>query len=205
MGGEISEFFLPKDFGDFCIGCAKCFSISEEECPHYENLLPITKALDASDVIILASPVYVYHATGSMKAFLDHYGYRWMVHRPEAKMFSKQAVCISTAAGAGMKSTNKDMKDSLAFWGVGKIYTCGFAVREISFDRVSDKIKNKIERKTSRISEKIKRKGDRVKPGIKTKVLFYIMRMMQKNGWDDADVKYWKHKGWNGRVRPWKD
>lgn len=36
---------------------------------------------------------------GSMKAFLDHYGYRWMVHRPEEKMFRKQAVCISTAAG----------------------------------------------------------------------------------------------------------
>ena len=30
-----------------------------------------------------------------MKAFLDHYGYRWMVHRPEAKMFGKQAVVIN--------------------------------------------------------------------------------------------------------------
>lgn len=54
-----------------------------------------------------------------MKAFLDHYGYRWMVHRPEESMFRKQGVCISTAAGAGLKSTNKDMADSLFFWGVG--------------------------------------------------------------------------------------
>ena len=36
--------------------------------------------------------VYVYHATGSMKAFLDHYGYRWMVHCPEESMFKKQGV-----------------------------------------------------------------------------------------------------------------
>lgn len=36
-----------------------------------------------ADVVILASPVYVYHATGQMMAFLDHFGTRWMVHRPD--------------------------------------------------------------------------------------------------------------------------
>ena len=61
IGGELTEFFLPRDFGEFCIGC----------------------------VIILASPVYVFHATGAMKAFLDHYGYRWMVHRPAPGMFTE--------------------------------------------------------------------------------------------------------------------
>ena len=100
--GEVEEFFLPKDFGEFCAGCTTCFEISETKCPHFEKLIPITYAMDNADVIILASPVYVYHATGAMKAFLDHYGWRWMVHRPEAKMFSKQAVCLSTAAGAGV-------------------------------------------------------------------------------------------------------
>ncbi len=41
-------------------------------------------------LLFLASPVYVYHTTGAMKAFLDHYGYRWMVHSPEESMFKKQ-------------------------------------------------------------------------------------------------------------------
>ena len=71
--------------------------------------------MDKADILIFTSPVYVYHVTGSMKAFLDHYGYRWMVHRPEEKMFSKQVVCIATAAGAGMKSTIKDISDSMFF------------------------------------------------------------------------------------------
>ena len=106
IGGEITEFFLPRDFGEFCCGCTRCFTESEKKCPHYKKLAPITQAIDEADVIILASPVYVYHATGAMKAFLDHYGWRWMVHRPEEKMFKKQGVCISTAAGGGMKSTN---------------------------------------------------------------------------------------------------
>lgn len=205
LGGEIKEFFLPHDFGFFCTGCTNCFSKSETLCPHYEKLKPITEAMDDADVIILASPVYVYHATGAMKAFLDHYGYRWMVHRPEEKMFHKQAVCISTAAGAGMKSTNKDMADSMFFWGVAKIYQYGTAVREVSWDRVSDKLKNRIEKKTTVLAGKIKRRNGLVKPSLKTRIFFGVMRVMNRHGWNEADTEYWKAKGWTEKRRPWKN
>ncbi|MFA9377982.1 MAG: flavodoxin family protein [Lachnotalea sp.] len=203
LSGEITEFFLPKDFGQFCVGCTNCFMKQEASCPHYENLSPITKAIDEADVLIFASPVYVYHATGSMKTLLDHYGYRWMVHRPEEKMFTKQAVCISTAAGAGMKSTNKDIADSLFYWGVAKIYKYGVAVRATSYEKISSKIKKKIEQKTTTMSNKIKARSGNIKPGIKTRVLFYIMRMVQKSGWNEVDSLYWKKKGWTEKQRPW--
>ena len=196
IGGEVTEFFLPKDFSSFCMGCTQCFEKTEKMCPHYESLQPITKAMDESDVIILASPVYVYHATGAMKAFLDHLGYRWMVHRPEESMFHKQGVCISTAAGGGMKSTNKDMKDSLFFWGVGRIYQIGVAVAAISWEKVNKKKKKRIEQKTTKIANEIKKRCGRVKPSLKTRMLFQVMRLVQKNGWNEADVKYWKEKGW---------
>ena len=173
IGGETTEFFLPKDFGEFCVGCTTCFMKDEKKCPHYEKLKPITEAMDSADVIILASPVYVYHATGAMKAFLDHYGYRWLVHSPEESMFKKQGVCISTAAGAGIKPTNKDMADSLFFWGVAKIYKFGIAVAATDWKKVN-------------------------------KGYFYIMRMLQKNGWNKKDVNYWKEKGWVKKARPWK-
>ena len=204
LGDDISEFFLPRDFGEFCIGCTNCFEKSETLCPHYEKLKPLTEAMDASDVIILASPVYVYHATGAMKAFLDHYGHRWMVHCPEESMFKKQGVCISTAAGAGMKSTNKDMLDSLFFWGVARRYKYGVAVAAVDWDSVSDKKKKAIEKATSRIAGKVQRNFGHVKPGIKTKGFFFIMRLMQKNGFNPKDAEYWKEKGWTGKVRPWK-
>lgn len=29
LGGEVTEFFLPKDFGSFCKGCTACFERSE--------------------------------------------------------------------------------------------------------------------------------------------------------------------------------
>ena len=166
LEGEVTEFFLPRDFGEFCVGCTQCFEQSETLCPHYEKLQPITQAIDQADVLILASPVYVYHATGAMKALLDHYGYRWMVHRPQEAMFRKQGVCISTAAGAGIKTTNRDMADSLFFWGVPKIYRYGVAVLETSYTRVNAKIKANIDRNTTKLAQTIRRKHGRVKPAL---------------------------------------
>ena len=204
IGGDITEFFLPKDFGEFCSGCTTCFMKDEKKCPHFEKLSPITEAIDDADIIILASPVYVYHATGAMKAFLDHYGYRWMVHRPEERMFKKQGVCISTAAGAGMKSTNKDMADSLFFWGVAKIYKFGIGVAAVEWKSVPEKKKNKIKKATDSIAEKIIKSNGKVKPGLKTKGFFFLMRMIQKKGWNEKDINYWKEKGWDKKSRPWK-
>ena len=204
LGGEVAEFFLPRDFGEFCLGCTSCFVKGEDKCPHFGKLEPLTKAIDDADVIIFASPVYVYHATGAMKAFLDHYGYRWMVHRPDERMFKKQAVCISTAAGAGMKSTNKDMADSTFFWGCARTYTLGFGVAATCWDEASEKTKAKIERKTTLTANKIKNTAGKVKPSLKTKGFFAIMRMMMKNGWNKLDMEYWQNKGWLKDKRPWK-
>ena len=204
LGGDTTEFFLPRDFGEFCVGCTQCFLVGEDRCPHREKLQPITKALDDADVIILASPVYVYHATGAMKALLDHYGYRWMPHRPSEAMFGKQGVCICTAAGAGMKSTLKDMADSLSFWGVARVYRYGAAVAATDWEGVSEKRRGKIDAATSRIASKIVARNGHVTPSLRTKATFMVMRMMQRNGYNPLDVDYWKSKGWLERERPWK-
>ena len=204
LGGEVTEFFLPKDFDCYCKGCTACFLKKESSCPDYEKLSPLTAALDSADVIILASPVYVMHATGAMKSFLDHYGYRYMVHRPEEKMFLKQAVCISTAAGGGMRSTIKDMADSTFFWGCARTYKLGVAVMETRWEMVKLKIKRKIEKKTDSIAKKILSREGKVKPTIKTRAFFSIMSMAQRNGFNEADANYWKEKGWTNGKKPWR-
>ena len=204
IGGEVTEFFLPKDFDCFCKGCATCFVSGETKCPDYEKLKPITDAIDEADVLIFTSPVYVMHSTGAMKALLDHYGYRFMVHRPEGKMFTKQAVCISTAAGAGMKSAIKDMADSTFFWGVAKTHKLGIAVMETKWENVKPEIKSKIDKKTTSLAKKIKRKVGKIKPDIKTRGFFTIMSMMQKNGFNPVDAEYWKEQGWTDKKKPWK-
>lgn len=203
IGGETKEFFLPKDFGDFCLGCTNCFTKGEKTCPHYDKLKPIVDAIDEADVVILASPVYVMHSSGSMKAFLDHLGYRWMIHRPEEKMFKKLGVCVSTAAGAGMKSTNKDMADSLFNWGIPKIYKYGIAVAATSWNDISEKKMATIHKDTNQLAAEIRNNYSNVKPGFKLKALFMLCRFIQKNGYNPKDMEYWKQKGWTERKRPW--
>ena len=201
---DISEVFLPRDFDEFCYGCTNCFEKNEELCPHAEKLKPITELIDASDVLILTSPVYVYHCTGQMKALLDHYGWRWMAHRPEEKMFSKQAVVVATAAGAGVKFTMKDMADSCFFWGIPQTYKLGRAVAAIDWQSVKPKIKDDINKKADSIAKKILKRQGKVPVSLKTKGFFKIMSLLQKNGWNKADVDYWKEKGWTEGKRPWK-
>jgi len=201
---NISEVFLPRDFDEFCCGCTNCFVKSEDSCPHYAKLKPITQLIDNSDVIILTSPVYVYHATGQMKALLDHYGWRWMSHRPDERMFGKQAVVVATAAGAGVKSTMKDMADSCFYWGIPQTYRLGKAIRAVNWDGVSPKLKDTINAKADRIAKKILKRQGKVPISLRTKAFFKLMSLMQRNGWNKADVDYWKEKGWTGSKRPWK-
>ena len=200
---DIHEVFLPKDLPEFCLGCATCILKDEKSCPHYKFTQPITELLDTSDLLIFTTPVYVMHATGSMKALLDHYAYRFMIHRPEERMFKKQAVCISTAAGAGMRSANKDIKDSLFYWGVAKIYSCGFAVAANAWDKVKDAKKAEIARCTDKLAKKIASCAGRVHPALKTKIMFAVMRIMVKKIGMKADNTYWKEKGWLDGKKPW--
>lgn len=201
---DISEVFLPRDFDEFCCGCTSCFVKGEEHCPHYAKLKPITELIDRSEVIIMTSPVYVYHATGQMKALLDHYGWRWMSHRPDERMFSKQAVVVATAAGAGVKSTMKDMADSCFYWGIPKTYRLGKAIRAVNWEGVVPKMKGQINAKADRIARKILKRQGKVAIPIKMKAFFKLMSLMQRNGWNKADADYWKEKGWTGNNRPWK-
>jgi Multimeric flavodoxin WrbA len=202
-GCEVTEFFLPQSMPNFCRGCWQCFT-DYTKCPDYKYLKPMTEAMDEADLLIFTAPVYVYHVPGQLKAFLDHFGYRWMPHQPNKKMFHKQVLLISTAAGAGTKSTLKDLKDSMMFWGVARVHTFGRNVRAANWDTVSEENRIKFQKDIKKISEKIKTEASDVKPSLKVKGLFYVMRYMQKKfHFNEADVNYWKEQGWFGKERPW--
>jgi multimeric flavodoxin WrbA len=179
-GDEVKEFFLPKDAPAFCRGCFLCFD-DFRKCPDYPVLQPIIEAMSEAELIILTSPVYVYHVTGQLKAFLDHFGFQWMPHQPNPAMFKKQALLIATAAGAGTRSTLKDMRDSMLFWGIARCYSFGRNVAAANWSGVSEKCKGAIAARVKSLSAKIKRDQKNLQPGLKVKALFYAMRFMQKN------------------------
>ena len=202
---NLTEFFLPRDMPRFCTGCNTCFMKGEKYCPHMPYTTPIKEAIINAELIILASPVYLFHVTGQMKALLDHFAFQFMNHKPNKAMFSKTALVVSIAAGAGTKSAMKDMTGSLEYWGISRIYKFGFAIFAANWDEISKKNKLKIEQRIKKISNAILAKSNKVKPNLKVKGLFYLFRMMHKNTDSIAnDKEYWKKQGWLGKERPWK-
>ena len=206
VGGEVREFFLPRDFDQPCRGCYTCFKTDLSRCPHFRDLEPLERAMLDADLLILESPVYVYHATGQMMSFLDHYGTWWVVHRPMPEMSEKQAVAISTAAGGGMKSTVKDLADSLEMWCIRKVYKRGVGVQAASSNEIPDRILRTIHRKTDKLAKQIQGNAGRCGYNGRAKRWFYMMRFAHRHFPPaEPDYDYWEERGWHGKQRPWDE
>ncbi len=183
----------------------------ENNCKDFDYTHKIEKSLIESDLIVMTSPAYVMHATGAMKSLLDHLGYRWMPHRPAPEMFGKRAVIITQCIGAGAKSTAKDIKHSLSWWGISKIgMFSGSLMSDIIWDKLSEKKRKKLTKKINKLAVRFS-KINYAKPAhttLITKIKFKFCRLIQKkvrkNGVAGLDNEYWHNNGWLGKSRPWK-
>ncbi len=208
---DTTEYYLPKDCPDFCIGCTTCMLKGENLCKNADKISVIEKSLLDADLIVMTSPAYVFHATGAMKAFLDHFAYRWMPHRPAPEMFTKRAVILTQCLGAGAKSAAKDIKDSLSWWGISEIGVFTAALMEdIVWDKLSAKKRTALTEKVKKLSRKFAR-INYTKPArtnLTTKIKFSFCRVLQKSlhkaNPEYLDSKYWAQQGWLNGVRPWK-
>lgn len=202
---EITEFFLPRDLNHFCIGCYKCID-DESKCPFYGEKKAIMDAVEKAELLIFTTPCYCMRTSAPMKAFIDLTFTYWMSHRPRAIMFKKKAVVISTAAGSGAKTATKDISTMLSYWGVPYVKSYGICVQAMNWESVRAGKKNKIERDISKLAKKLK-KVETPKVGIKIKMTFRMMRMMQKAGMGSGEneKQYWQEQGWLKGKRPWKD
>ena len=212
-GHTVVEYLLPRDCPVFCLGCKACFFQDIRVCPHAQYTLPIWESILAADLLVFASPTYVFHVTAQLKALLDHFATKWMAHSPEKPLFRKQAVIITNAIGQGMNKTARDIKDSLDFWGVARTYIVKQTLFQAFWNEVEEKRKAAVQAQCQRIAKKVKQKNQ-VKPRLKIKGLFYMMRMAQKmidkserkaGKESTRDYLHWKEYGWLDGKKPWVD
>lgn len=203
---DVAEFFLPKDLPHFCNGCFSCIYNGESTCPHRSFVEPIVHALNESDLIILASPVYGFDVSGQMKSLIDHLCYMWISHRPEPKMFDKVALAVTTSAGAGLNHTLKTLKNSLTFWGIKKVYTFKFPVSAMKWSDVTDKKRTKIAKEARKLAAKITKSANNIQrsPDPLFRNIFFKMMagMQKKNNWNKTDRDHWEKLGWLDGSKP---
>ncbi len=208
---DITEYDLPKDCPSFCVGCTSCFMNGENTCKDSVYVNAIEKSLLDADLIVMTSPAYVMHATGALKALLDHLAYRWMPHRPAPEMFRKRAVVITQCLGAGAKSAAKDIKQSLSWWGISKIGVFnGALMNDVLWNKLPEKRRKKLTGKLNGLAARFAKINYKkpARTAFNTKVKFNLCRLIQKkvrkNGVAGLDNEYWEQHGWLGKRRPWK-
>ena len=199
---EFDEIVLPKDFENFCQGCANCILKGEDKCPHYKEVSPLVEKIEKADLIILATPVFVGSCTSGLKALLDHLAYMWIVHRPKASMFSKVGLIITSAGGSGVKATVKLLKSNLFFLGVPKAYNFGVTTMKMGGNYEDCDDKDKIKKGVAKKAKQVKKGLAKKKVGFKTKFFFKMFGMTQKTGWNKVDSNYWKEQGWLDGKKP---
>ena len=201
---EVKEYFLPRDMNHFCSGCYACLE-ARERCPYWREKEPMLHQMRETDLLILTSPNYCMMPSAPMKAFLDLFFTNWMSHKPLREMFSKRAVVISSAAGAGAKKAAKLIGNNLANWGIPEIHLYAAVVNAMNWDMVPSGKKARMEKDMDKLARQLSRRG-KVTVGMKTRILFWFYGGMQKAGWgaSPTEKQYWIENGWLSGGRPWK-
>lgn len=190
---NVFEFTLPDDCPHVCCGCYACLNGNEDKCGAYDYLKPINEAFSKSDLIIFCVPVWCFHAPGQIKSFLDHYGFRWLVHRPNFEMRNKQVVVISTAGGGGLKSAVKDIKDNMDYWGVARTYTVTQSVWGYFWNDMPEKFKKQYTKKLDKTAKHIEKHAKKTTPSLKVRFLSAMFKNLHlKDKMWEIDNRYWK-------------
>ncbi|MGN0528733.1 MAG: flavodoxin family protein [Eubacterium sp.] len=199
---EITQFFLPRDLNHFCLGCYSCMK-DMTVCPYYKEKKIIADTMENVDLLIFTSPNYCMLPSAPLKAFIDLFYQYWLPHRPQNSMFKKKAVVISTTAGMGAGKVCTQLKRTLAYWGVPYIKKYAVTVQASSWDDVSQKKKDKIEKDITRLAVKIKT-AKAGKPSPYIRFMFNMMALTKKNP-DDPESSHWRDQGWLDGIKPWKN
>jgi len=68
-GHQTEKIFLRNKNINYCTGCGSCFK--GKSCSQKDDMNELLEKMIASDVIVMATPVYFYTMCGQMKTFID--------------------------------------------------------------------------------------------------------------------------------------
>ena len=178
---------------EICRGCRLCFMKGEQYCPLKDDRDILFEKIDASDGVIFATPNYCFQMSGSMKVFLDRFGYA--IHRPRyfGKVFT--SIVSQGFGGGGKIIENLGFNASLVGFNAIKGTTV------TGFDPMSEKEQRKADRNLEKLSKKfyaLLNKPKNQEPSLYQLIIFRIGRSTIKQEADtgSVDFNYYAEKGW---------
>jgi len=97
-----------------CCGCTMCMKTWGECRMFNDDLNEMIKEMEKSDLIILASPVFVHNIPADMKNFLD----RLAVWTHLLKMKGKLGIVVTTSGSNGNQTVSDYLTLIMEFWGI---------------------------------------------------------------------------------------
>jgi len=153
---ETENLFLNDLDIRSCRGCRLCFVRGEESCPLKDDIPGIRAKIDASDGLVLASPVYVNDVSGQMKTLIDRLAY--VCHRPA--FAGKCALLLATVAGSTVNHTLRTLDIALRTWGVHISAKAGFKMGALmSREEVEQRFGHKAVKTAGRFFQDLRQKA----------------------------------------------
>jgi multimeric flavodoxin WrbA len=175
-----------------CLGCRACFDRGEEACPIEDDIPLIRAKMDAADVLILASPVYVNDVSGLVKNWMDRLAY--LCHRPA--MGGKCAYPLATVGGSPPNHALRTMNAALLTWGYHLVGQAGFKMGALAstdelarYHPAADKVADQLFRAV--VGQHA------LNPNFISLMVFKIQQLTwQREPPGSYDSAYWQAQGW---------
>jgi len=178
-----------------CIGCMICFNKSESLCPLKDDVHGIRQRLVGADGIVLVSPVYALHVSGSLKKLVDRLSF--LFHRPE--LIGIPVVTIVTTEGGGHKQTQKYLRLIASGWGgqlVGQISIISplyFSENKYHNEKYSHKMRQQVSASADKFFRCIQTEKLPI-PSYYDIATFHGLK--SKTMMSTADYDFWEERGW---------
>ena len=124
-GNPTEKIFLRDIIINYCTGCGTCFNMAES-CSQKDDMAEVLEKMVASDVIVMATPVYFYTMNGQMKTLIDRTCSRYTEINDKDFYFivtaaddSKQAMERTLEGFRGFTSCLEGAKEKGIIYGTG--------------------------------------------------------------------------------------
>ena len=190
---EVEMLALGQQQIKTCTGCRACFNKGEEHCPLKDDLLPILGRMQAADLLVVASPVYVSDVSGLLKNWIDRLAF--LCHRPA--LGGKPVYLIATTGSSPARSTIRTMQGAFITWGARLRGSSTFVMGALMEE---DTIHQRFGASVRKAAGAIRRELDAL-PQCRPNLVELMVFKIQSNAWkkstpDSLDHRYWQENGW---------